>query len=64
MALRGLQVDYIAHSLFRAQSGSVQVCGQRGQGQLGVLHKELSVGDISDRATPEVIDALGKDEDV
>ena len=68
VALRGLQVDYIAagaaHSLFRAQSGSVQVCGQGGQGQLGVLHKELSVGDISDRATPEVIDALGKDEDV
>jgi alpha-tubulin suppressor-like RCC1 family protein len=68
LALRGLRVIYIAagaaHSLFQAESGSVQACGQGGQGQLGVLHKQLVVGDISDRSTPEVIDALGKDEDV
>ena len=52
-----------AHSLFLGKTGTVQSCGQGGNGQLGLLHRDFACGDNSDRSTPDRVDLPGRDDD-
>uniref|UniRef100_A0A7S2STA5 Uncharacterized protein n=1 Tax=Rhizochromulina marina TaxID=1034831 RepID=A0A7S2STA5_9STRA len=64
-ALRGLQVVEVgagaSHSMFLSRTGMLQACGSGAQGQLGVLHRNLPVGDIADQSIPQRVDLPGKD---
>lgn len=66
--LRGLAIAEVgagaAHSFFVARVGTVLACGCGAQGQLGVVHQFLPVGDIADQATPQRVDLPGRDDDV
>jgi len=53
-----------AHSLFLGQTGTVQSCGQGGNGQLGLLHADFAVGDNSDRCSPGRVDLPGRDDTI
>ena len=48
-----------AAGLFAGKTGTVQSCGQGGNGQLGLLHRDFACGDNSDRSTPARVDLPG-----
>lgn len=50
------------HSIFVGMSGVVMSCGMGGQGQLGVAHPSLPVGDISNRSIPDRVEIMGVDD--